>query len=302
MCAGAPEHAAGGGLTDSKAMQDISLPIPPIEPTLDHHAERPFVIVHEQLERKPNGAFRPSASLKLMPDLRTSGFLRALPAAELKTLICLLTFLSPNGEILPSLPDIAQGLNISEREAHDRMEHLLAFTWQGRPIVMYVARETALPAYTLCPDVLTRHEHAVYNAPTEPPLKVANREEVIALSREKYSRPRTLVEEQIEQQFHRGEPPPVIDEDDLHADLRRRLLAVGVANEQVNILFQHYSPETISQQLEWLPHRHANAPARYLVAAIQNSYQAPLSLRHRHAASEEEMATADQPSDSIPPS
>ena len=67
------------------------------------------------------------------------------------------------------------------------MEHLLAFMWQGRPIIMYVARETALPAYTLCPDVLTRHEQTVYNAPAELPLKVANREEVIALSREKYS-------------------------------------------------------------------------------------------------------------------
>ena len=90
-------------------MQDISLPIPPVESSLDHHAERPFVIVHEQLERKLNGAFRPNAFVKLLPDLRTSGFLRALPATEFKTLICLLTFLSPNGEILPSLPDIAQG-------------------------------------------------------------------------------------------------------------------------------------------------------------------------------------------------
>jgi hypothetical protein len=285
-----------------KAMQDISLPIPPPESSLDHHTERPFVVVHEQLDRKLNGAFRPSASLKLMPDLRTSGFLRALPATEFKTLICLLTFLSPNGEILPSLPDIAQGLNVSEREAQDRMERLLAFTWQGRPIVMYVARETALPAYTLCPDVLTRHEHAVYNAPAEPPLKVADRDAIIALSREKYSRPRATVEEQIEQQFRREEPPPVIDEDDRHADLRRRLMAVGVASEQVNSLFQHYSPEAIAQQLEWLPHRHANNPARYLIAAIQGDYQAPLSLRHRHAVSEEEGEEANQPADSMPPS
>ena len=111
-----------------------------------------------------------------------------------------------------------------------------------------------------------------------------------------------MVEEQIEQQFRRGEPLPVIDEDDLHADLRQRLLAVGVANEQVNILFQHFAPEVIAQQLEWLPHRNANNPARYLIAAIQGDYKAPLSVRHRRTVSEDETASTNQPSDSIPPS
>jgi hypothetical protein len=278
-------------------MHEISLPIPPIEPALSE--ERPFVIVHEQEDRERNGTFRPAASLKVLPALRTSGLLKALPAAEFKTLLCLLTFLSPNGEISPSLPEMATAMGVSEREMRDRMERLCAFSWQGKALIMCVARETALPAYTLVPDVLVAHEHMAYSEEaTAPPMRAVSREVLIAQSRERYARPRAEVEQEIEQQFQRGTGLPEIDEDEALADLRRRLIAVGVANEQVSILFSRYDSQAIAQQLDWLPYRHANSPARYLFAAIQNDYQAPPSVRREpHFA--EVAETTESPPDTV---
>ena len=38
-------------------------------------------------------------------------------------------------------------------------------------------------------------------------------------------------------------------------------------------------PQHIRQQLDWLPFRHANHPARLLAAAIEQNYAAPLAAR-----------------------
>lgn len=281
-------------------MYEISLPIPPVEPA-PAPASPAFAIVHEQLDRKQNGSFRPHAFIKVLPELRTSRLLSELPARELQTLLCLLTFLSPNGEIVPSLPDIAHGLSVSEREARERLEHLIAFSWHGRQIAMRLERDTALPAFSLCPDLITRHEQLPYVEPPEPPIKAASRAEIIARSRALYARPREVVEQQIAEQYQHAAPLSEIPEDEAHAAVRGRLRAVGVVDEQVNILFRHYGLDAITKQLDWLPHRRANTPARYLIAAIQGDYQAPLGFRHQEPPAEVREAALVQTTDPVAP-
>lgn len=60
-------------------------------------AEVPFVVEHRQEDRTPHGHHRPASRLVLTPALRTGGLWAALPPEDFKTLILMLTFLTPNG-------------------------------------------------------------------------------------------------------------------------------------------------------------------------------------------------------------
>ncbi len=60
----------------------------------------PFSIHIEHLDVAPNGYFRPSAFLRLNADIRTSGFLLAMPAEELKSFLFLLSFSRPTATAL----------------------------------------------------------------------------------------------------------------------------------------------------------------------------------------------------------
>ena len=58
------------------------------------------------------------------PHLRTSGLLATLPGEDVKSLLCVLTFVTANGRIEPSLPEVAGALNVPESKARDRLLRL----------------------------------------------------------------------------------------------------------------------------------------------------------------------------------
>src|SRR4051794_22089503 len=77
---------------------------------------KPFAILHLRREQTRAGYFRPDARLVITSALRTSGLLLALPEGELKSLLFLLSFLSPNGWCRPTAPELAAAMQVSEAE------------------------------------------------------------------------------------------------------------------------------------------------------------------------------------------
>jgi hypothetical protein len=66
----------------------------------------PFVVQHARQDALPDGHFTPSARIAITPGLRASGLLAALPGEEVKTLLAVLSCVTPNGRIEPSLPKL----------------------------------------------------------------------------------------------------------------------------------------------------------------------------------------------------
>ena len=85
-----------------------------------------------------------------------------------------------------------------------------------------------------------------------------------------------------------------------HPDLRRDLAAWGVPNDLIARLLADHDPAKIRRQLDWLPLRNANDPARFLVAAIQKDYAPPASVRNRQAL-EQAMRDSVQPAQPTEP-
>ena len=63
--------------------------------------DAPFIIEHRREEYDGAGTFRPSACLVLTERVRTSGLWRALTPEDAKTLILLLTFVTPTAGAAP---------------------------------------------------------------------------------------------------------------------------------------------------------------------------------------------------------
>ena len=72
---------------------------------------------------------------KLYHSLRTSGLLAALSDKDFKTLVCLSTYMDASGRCFPSQAHLARAMGISRPAVTKRMKSLLAFRWQGRPLV-----------------------------------------------------------------------------------------------------------------------------------------------------------------------
>jgi hypothetical protein len=238
---------------------------------------KPFVIEHRRQMERDGHHFTPSTQLIVTPALRTSGLVAALPDSEARSLLLLLTFLTANGYIQPTLPELAQGMQVTEGAARSRMERLLTFVWQGEPLVQERPRELGLDTYSPASTLL---EHRP--APPEPPpderapIRPAGREAVYEHSRAAYARPREeaerLVAEQLGHAVEESLDTPV-------GQAWRRLVALGVSREQVASLLVRRTPEECLRQIEWLPYRGAKSPARFVVAAIENDYEPPLTLR-----------------------
>ena len=77
-------------------------------------SEPPFLVEHRR-DAEASGSFVPSARLVLTPGLRTSGLWEVLPPEELRDLVLLLTFLTPNGWVRPALPELADAMRASPR-------------------------------------------------------------------------------------------------------------------------------------------------------------------------------------------
>lgn len=73
--------------------------------------------------------------IKLYLSFRTSGLLGAISDKNLKTLITLATFMDEQGKCYPSQEYLAKSLNLTQAGVAKRMKSLLAFRWQGKPLV-----------------------------------------------------------------------------------------------------------------------------------------------------------------------
>jgi len=107
----------------------------------------PFVIEQYRGEPGAGGSFRPAARLLLTSALRTSGLWHALPPDELRDLTLLLTFLTPNGRIQPTLPELAGAMRASHVQTRARMLRLSRRVWSGQPLVTELTRQSGLDAY-----------------------------------------------------------------------------------------------------------------------------------------------------------
>lgn len=239
---------------------------------------------HRQEERAPSGTFRPSARLILTPRVRTSGFWNALNPEDFQTLLLLLTFLTPNGWCRPTLPELAQAMQVSHARARSRLHRLTQARWQGQPLVTVLGRLDGLDAY-LPGRHLLAHENAAVDEPPPPaPLRTAGREAVIAYSRARYTKGREEVEREIAQRMGWA-PPDFAGEDPAVAEGKQRayqaMTTVGMPKEQALDLLSRFDLGDVERQIAWLPSRHAKQPARFLAAAIEGSYDMPVSLRRQ---------------------
>ncbi len=218
----------------------------------------------------------------------------------------MLTFLTPNGWCQPAIQQLAGAMRVSEAKARARMQRLQDFRWQDRALVTEIKRDSGMDSYALSPAVVGLQDAPEPPHETAPPLPPSSRDVVIARSRAMYARPRAEVERMIAEQMGWKEVG-----DGPEARLRRKMLNVaGLMRNQVDALLERYPHERVERQLDWLPHRNAKSPARFLMAAVENDYDPPPGVRLPQASVQtegqqtDEQKTEGQPADvplSAPP-
>ena len=236
----------------------------------------PFVMVNERKHLvSGSSTFHPDAHLVITPTLRTSGLLSVLPSEDLKNLLYILTFVTANWNCSPTLSELAQAMGVSAMKVRLRLNRLIAFQWRNEPLVYYLERESGMNGFAPSHSLVGIVSEVPKPAKEPPPIQ-SHRDEIIALSREKYARPREEVEREIAE-LNGWEVPEqfATKEEKERNELLRRLCAVGLERGQANEILSQYPFERIRRQLDWLPSRGARLPVRYLVAAIEGDYEAP---------------------------
>jgi len=226
-------------------------------------AGAPFAVEILQGESGSDGA-----AVLVGPELRASGLLLALAPEDLKSLVYLLTFVGPDGACRPTILDLAEAMRVSAARARSRMERLAGILWQGFPVVTGAAGSGTPEAYSPAPHVLAGPPAAggqSLPAPADIPEAVP----------ERAGGPYPGAEAGPPADFQSGRDPEAMPA----GDLRGRLLALGVSPDQADLLLARYGAGRIARQLRWLPYRSANNPPALLVAAIEEDYEEPLSLR-----------------------
>lgn len=74
--------------------------------------------------------------LRMYLDALHSGFLGDIGAERWHTLCTIAAFMDKDGNCFPTQSQIAKSLGISERAAGNRIRKLLAYRWQGQPVVI----------------------------------------------------------------------------------------------------------------------------------------------------------------------
>ena len=261
----------------------------------------PFIVEHRQEDRTLDGSFRPSARLILTPALRTSGLWGILPPEDLHTLVLTLTFVAPNGWCRPTLLELAEAMRVSQAKARARVERLAGREWEGQPLLTRLPRPDGLDAYAPGRQVVGREEAPVplVQVHAAPP-QVAGREAIIAQSRARYAKTREEVEAQIGAMMGWA-PPDFAGDDPAVAEGKRRafkaMTDVGMPKDQALDLLARFDLGDVERQISWLPSRNAKNPARFLAAAIEGSYDMPVSLRRLETAEDGimEVSTTAQP-------
>jgi hypothetical protein len=244
----------------------------------------PFLIEHlRHYDRLHGDRYTPEARLLLSPALRTSGLLAALPDAEAKSLLWLLTYLRPDGRVEASVAELVAAMNTGEGKVRARMDRLAQVRWLDSPVTTLVKRDNGLDCYVLAQHLVSERQVQQPSPEPESPRRLpAGRQAIVAHSRAAYARPRAEVERMILEQL--GHQPRAADTDTgPNAETRRKLLALGVLREQADLLLMNYPLERIERQIAWLPYRHAKNPARLLIAAIEHDYEPPAYVRLQEA-------------------
>jgi hypothetical protein len=270
----------------------------------------PFSVVVERHDVKPNGDFHPRARIRFGPELRSSEFLRGVAPEEFKTLFWVLSFVTSNGECSPSLFEVSQAMGVSPGKAQARLERLLRPLWQGEPLLVSYRRGAQL-VFSVSPAVIAaQQEPPDEHTLSPPPLLASRREAVVARSRAAYTRPRAEVESEIARLNGWAEPPfdPQAEptnstneeamnphstslEKSERSLVKDQLHRVGLTEEQSEDLLNRFDLLRIRRQISWLNY-HPNVRNRvgFLIAAIEDNYEAPLALRPKRAAEEKEVA------------
>jgi len=247
--------------------------------------EKPFLIEIRQDRPRPNGRFVPAASLKITEEFRTSGLLHDLAPDDLKNLVYLLTFLSPEGNCTVSLPIITSAMRASSHQVKERMHRLAEFKFRDMNVITEIKYESGLYTYSLHPR-LVAYEHLTTSEPhSTSPIVTGSRERVIANTRNRYATPRAEAERMVAEQLGHGTP-----ETEEQHKLRMRLENVGLTTEQASDVLSTYAADVIAQQLDWLPYRKAKNPAGYLLAAIDGGYKEPRSICEQRFVLEEKFS------------
>jgi hypothetical protein len=257
-------------------------------------------VEHRQDERALSGTFRPSARMILTEHVRTSGFWNTLTAEDFQTLLLMLTFLTPNGWCRPTLPELAQAMQVSHAKARGRLHRLTQTKWQGQPLVTVLSRPDGLDAYLPGRHLLAHESAPVDEPPQSAPIRTAGREAVIAYSRARYTKGREEVEREIAQRMGWA-PPDFTGEDPAVVEGKQRayqaITNFGLPKEQALDLLARFDLGAIESQIAWLPSRSAKNPARFLAAAIEGGYDPPSNLRRQIGGDEkktEEQKTEEQ--------
>ena len=245
----------------------------------------PFIVEHRQEDRTLDGSFRPSARLILTPALRTSGLWAMLPPEDLHTLVLTLTFVAPNGWCRPTLLELAEAMRVSQGKARARLERLAGREWEGQPLLIRLPRPDGLHAYAPGRQVVGREEAPEPSTQSKAvPPPVAGKEAVIAQSRTRYAKTREEVEGQIATMMGWG-PPAFAGDDPAVAEGKKRAFKAmtdfGMPKDQALDILARFDLGEVERQISWLPSRNAKNPARFLAAAIEGSYDAPLALRRQ---------------------
>ena len=246
----------------------------------------PFIIEQYQQERTTSGAFQPASRLVMTAAVRTSGLWKTVPPEELRDLVLLLTFLTPNGRIQPTLPELAEAMQASRMQARSRMLRLARREWRGKPLVRELTRQNGLDAYLPGRHLVDTQEEA-QEAPSPVPSVVfteprAGRDTLVATSRARYATPRAEVEADIARRMGWGVPlfedeePGVAEE---KRQIYEKLSEQGLPKDKALDVLSRFDLVRVRSQVDWMPHRGAKNPARYLVAAIENNYDPPVAVR-----------------------
>lgn len=255
----------------------------PVEPV---PASLPFSVLVTHAGTPP-GALTPRAAVALSPSFRTGGLLGLLPAEDLKSLVLLLTYVTANGDVVAALPQLADGLRLSEGKALVRLRRLGTLRWRDRPLVHELARESGLTAFALDDGLRTIEAAPLPEAsPSEQALPVpAGRAAVYEHVRATYATPRAEAEAMVAAQLgHVGEETAIPGEE----AIAERLARFGLPRDQAAELVARYGAEAVERQLKWLPYRKAQNPSRLLVASIEGDYGEPAMLRLRRRLEERE--------------
>lgn len=215
----------------------------------------------------------------MTPEFRAAGLLQSLSDEAVRSLIGVLACLTPNGRIQPTSHEVGEVLGLPENQARQRLRRLTETSFQGGPLLSLLPRETGMHGFVPSRAVVgesvipPQEETERVNLPIPPP---SSRERVIEHSRAMYGRPREEVERIVAEQLgHTIEE--TLDTPD--GEARRRLIRLGIPREEVERLVANYPLDSIFEQIEWLPHRGAKSPVRYLIAAIEGNYEPPAKIR-----------------------